>query len=117
MTGPDDRPDPKATRSAYIRELLEAYVATPGVLGPVRPADRELAGRLYDQRVPLYAIKNAFLVAAARRFRNNAFATPLPPIRSVHYFLPILRELLERPPGPRDIAQLRRLLGAGEPPL
>jgi hypothetical protein len=113
----DETPDPKAARSAYVGEVLKAYVATPGVLGRVRRADRELAGRLYDQRVPLYAIRNAFLVAAARRLRNNAFATPLPPIRSLHYFLPVLRELQDRPPGPRDIDQARRILGLGEPPL
>jgi len=107
----------EAPRRAYVHALLEAYVATPGVLGRVRRADRDLAGRLYDQRVPLYAIKNAFLVAAARRLRNNAFATPLPPIRSIHYFLPVLREMLARPPGPRDIDHFRRLLGLGEPPL
>jgi len=117
VTQPDGPPDSRAARKAYVRELLQAYVATPGVLGRVRRADRVLAARLYDQQVPLYAIKNALLVAAARRLRNNAFATPLPPIRSVHYFLPVLRELLERPPGPRDLARIRELLALGEPPL
>jgi hypothetical protein len=113
----DETTDPQATQNAYVRELLRAYVATPGVLGCVRRADRELAGRLYDQCVPLYAIQNALLVAAARRLRNNAFDTPLPPIRSLHYFLPVLKEILDRPPGPRDIQRLRRILGIGEPPL
>ena len=104
-------------RQVYVRELLKAYRSTPGVLGRVRRADRELAARLYDQQVPLYVIKTAFLVAAARRCRNNAFATALPPIRSVHYFLEVFREVLERPPGPRDLAQLKCFLGTGEPPL
>ena len=117
MTESDQTPDPRAARSAYVRHLLEAYVATPGVLGRVRRADRHLADRLYEQRVPLFAMKNAFFVAAARRLRNNAFDTPLPPIRSLHYFLPVLRELQERPLGPRDIARLRDILRAGEPPL
>jgi hypothetical protein len=104
-------------RQAYVRDLLHRYLATPGVHGRVRHADRELAARLYDQRVPLFAVQNAFIVAAARRTRHNAYSTPMPPIRSLHYFVPVLREVLERPPGPRDIAGLLRVLGAGEPPL
>jgi hypothetical protein len=112
----DETLRPQAARLAYVRELLNRYVATPGVHGRVRRADRELAARLYDQAVPLFAVHNAFILAAARRLRHNAYDTPLPPIRSVHYFLPVLREVLERPPGPRDIAEHLRILGLGEPP-
>ena len=107
----------QAARQAYVRDLLHRYLATPGVHGRVRHADRELAARLYDQRVPLFAVQNAFILAAARRIRHNAYDTPLPPIRSVHYFVPVLREVLDRPPGPRDIAELLRVLAVGEPPL
>ncbi|MCU0242310.1 MAG: hypothetical protein MUF51_07790 [Vicinamibacteria bacterium] len=39
---------------------------TPGVLGHIRRADRELAARLYDQRIPLYVIERACLLAAMR---------------------------------------------------
>ncbi len=117
MKDEDEALHPKASRQAYVRNLLARYVATPGVHGRVRPADRELAAKLYDQRVPLFAVQNAFILAAARRLQHNAYDTPLPPIRSVHYFVPVLREVLERPPGPRDIAELLRVLGAGEPAL
>jgi hypothetical protein len=115
MKDKTQQPDP--AQLAYVHELLNRYVATPGVHGRVRRADRELAARLYDERVPLFAVQNAFILAAARRLRHNAYDTPLPPIRSVHYFLPVLREVLERPPGPRDIAELLQVLGVGEPPL
>jgi hypothetical protein len=96
---------------------LELYAATPGVLGRLRRADRHLAGQLYDQEVPLYVVADAFIVVAARRARNNAFSTPLPPVRSLHYFMPVVRELLDRPLGPRDIEELRRALGLADPPL
>ncbi len=113
----DETLRPEPPRLAYVRELLARYVATPGVHGRVRRADRELAARLYDQRIPLFAVQNAFILAAARRLRHNAFGTPMPPIRSVHYFLPVLREVIQRPPGCRNIAKLLRILGIGEPPL
>jgi hypothetical protein len=104
-------------RQRYVRTLLSLYRSTPGVLGRIRKADRTLAGQLYDQRIPLYVVANAFVVAAARRVRHNAFSAPLPPIRSLHYFAGVVRELLERPLGPRDIEELRHALGVGDPPL
>jgi hypothetical protein len=113
----DKTQQPNPAQLAYVRELLKRYVATPGVHGRVRRADRELAARLYDERVPLFVVQNAFILAAARRLRHNAYDTPLPPVRSVHYFIPVIREVLERPPGPRDIATLLRILGVAEPPL
>ena len=99
-----------SSRARYVRELLRLYRATPGVAGNVSRADRNLAASLFDARVPLYAVEHAFIVAAARRIRHNAYATPLPPIRSLWYFRDIIREMLERPPGYREIDQLRQIL-------
>lgn len=110
MPNPPTAAPSSDNRAAYVREVLQRYLQTPGVAGHVRLADRRLAQALYDQRVPLYAVQNAFIVAAARRVRHNAFATPLPPIRSLCYFREVIREMLERPPGFRDIDQMRRLL-------
>ena len=113
---PEDPTGAVTAREQYVRRMLELYISTPGVLGRVREADRALARQLYAQRIPLYVVANAFIVAAARRARHNAFSTPLPPIRSLHYFVGIVRELLDRPLGPRDIEELRRALGLGDPP-
>jgi len=116
VPAPDASTDP-GPRERYVRKVLSLYRSTPGVLGHVRKADRTLAGQLYEQRIPLYVVADALDVAAARRVRHNAFSTPLPPIRSLHYFVGIVHELLERPLGPRDIEELRRVLGLGNPPL
>jgi hypothetical protein len=97
----------EANRERYVRELLRLYLATPGVAGHVRRADRQMAQALYKQNVPLYAVANAFVLAAARRIQHNAFSAPLPPIQSLHYFRNVIREMLERPPGYREIQQLR----------
>jgi hypothetical protein len=94
----------------YVRAVIERYRATPGVLGHVRRTDRALAARLYQRRIPLYIIDRACFLAAARRIRNNAFSTPLPPIRSLHYFLPVIQEVIQRPLGYRDIEELRQAL-------
>ena len=99
-----------AIRQRYVAELLRLYLATPGVAGRVRRADRHFAASLFDQGVPLYAIDNAFVVAAARRVRHNAYATSLPAIRTLWYFREVIKEMLDRPPGPRDIDQLRDVL-------
>jgi len=107
---PRDQDSTETLRQRYVRELLRLYVATPGVAGRVRRADRQLAQTLYDHNVPLYAVANAFIVAAARRSRHDAFSTPPPPIQSLHYFQNVIREMLERPPGYREIEQLRKSL-------
>jgi hypothetical protein len=99
-------------RQRYVAELLRLYVTTPGVAGRVRRADRDFAAALFEQGVPLYAVEHAFVVAAARRVRHNAFAAPLPPIRTLWYFREVIKEMLDRPPGPRDIEQLRALLAS-----
>jgi hypothetical protein len=110
MATDSDQNSPEPLRQRYVRELLRLYVATPGVAGRVRRADRQLAQALYDHNVPLYAVANAFIVAAARRVRHNAYSTPPPPIQSLHYFRNVIREMLERPPGHREIEQLRQSL-------
>lgn len=105
-----DGPAGGDSRGHYIRAVLARYRATPTVLGHVRRADRTLAASLYDRGVPLYLVENALLVAAARRVLNSAFQTPLPPIRSLAYVLPVIAELHHRPLGPRDLDDLRQRL-------
>jgi hypothetical protein len=104
----DHRSDTRAqARADYVRELLRLYLATPGVAGHIRQTDRLFAASLFDQKIPFYAVEYAFVVAAFRRERHNAYSTPLLPIRSLVYFREIIREMLERPPGYREIAQIR----------
>ena len=105
-----DKNQTEPLQQRYVRELLRLYLATPGVVGHVRRADRKLAQDLFDHHVPLHAVATAFMVAAARRIRHNAYSTPMPPIRSLHYFRGPIQEILERPLGYREIQQLRQSL-------
>ena len=84
----------------YTQRLLESYCKTPTVAGYVRRADRFLAARLFQRGVPLALVEAAFSLAAARRIFRAPELGPLNPIRSLHYFLPVLDELLRSPPDP-----------------
>jgi hypothetical protein len=79
----------------YVRQLLEAYRATPGTSGAVRRPDRLLAAQLHERGVPLEVVENAFVLAAARRTIRPADASPLSTIRSLAYFLPVIEEVLQ----------------------
>ena len=82
------------SREDYLRSVLRAYCTTPGTTGVIRRPDRLLAAQLYERAVPLIAVENAFLLAAARRLFHPAGAPPLPSIRSLAYFLPVIEEVL-----------------------
>ena len=76
--------------------------------GRPRPLDRRLAAELERERVPLDLIDAAFLLGTLRRFFSPS--APLPAIRSLHYFLPILEELQREPLDPGYVEYLRRRL-------
>jgi hypothetical protein len=78
----------------YVRRLLDAYRVTPGTCGAVRRPDRVLAAQLHQRGVPLEAVENAFVLAAARRLIRPA-AAPLGTIRSLAYFSPVIEEVLQ----------------------
>ena len=79
----------------YVRQLLETYRTTPGTSGAVRRPDRLLAAQLHECGVPLEAVENAFVLAAARRTIRPADAAPLGTIRSLAYFSPLIEEVLQ----------------------
>jgi hypothetical protein len=95
---------------AYIRQILEAYRKTPGTMGAVRRADRILAVQLYQRRVSASVIENAFVLGAARRLMRPSDAPPLGTIRSLAYFLPVIKEVLDMRVSPEYFQHIRRKL-------
>ena len=83
------------SKNGYIRKVLDAYRRTPGTTGVVRRNDRVLAASLYDRGIPLITVENALLLAASRRIFRPPDALPLQPIRSLHYLLPVIDEVLQ----------------------
>ena len=74
--------------------MLDLYRQHPHTTGKLRSADRSLANDLYRKSVGLETIEAALVLVAARRSR---MALPSNAIRSLHYFLPAIREVLEHP--------------------
>ena len=103
--------DPEITaatqaRENYVQQLLDRFRRTPGTCGRIRRQDRRLAAQLHQRGVPSAVVTAAFALAASRRHRREPGLPPLPPIRSLHYFLPVVEELLT---GPLDADYLRYL--------
>jgi hypothetical protein len=96
------------SQQEYVRQVLEAFRKTPGTMGTVRRPDRVLAAQLYQRGVPLEAIENAFVLAAARRMIRPVDAPPLGAIRSLAYFLPLIEEVLGLQVAPDYFKYLRR---------
>ena len=94
----------------YVCRLLDAYRATPGTCGAVRRPDRVLAVQLHQRGVPLEAVENAFVLAAARRLIRPAGAAPLAAIRSLAYFVPVIEEVQQLQVGQEYFRHLRNKL-------
>ena len=102
-------------RQEFVERLLTLYRRTPETSGHVHRADRCLAARLYDRRVPLERVELAMRLAAARRHLRPPGAPPLPTIRSLHYFLPLLDELSDPRIDPEYLDYLRYRLTTPHP--
>ena len=94
----------------YAEDVLALYCQTPGTLGHVRREDRRLARWLWDRNVPLAMVEDAFILAVARRTFRPPSAPPLDPIRSLHYFVPLVQELIQGRVDPSYLRHLREKL-------
>ena len=83
--------------AAYVAAVLSLYLDLPDT--PLRPSplDQSLASRLHQQAVPLPLVEAALLLATLRRLSRPANLPPLPKIRSLAYFLPVIEELQKQP--------------------
>jgi len=95
------------SREEYIDKVLSAYRRTPGTVGTIRRPDRLLAAQLHERGVPLMAVENALVLAAARRMIRPAGSPPLGTIRSLAYFIPVIEEVLSLSVSPTYFQHLR----------
>ena len=84
-------------QTRFVSRLLCDYKRLPDTSGHVRPADRRLAQRLFNDGVPLPVVLAAFRVAISRRRARPNHKEPLQTIRSLYYFLPVIEEALLLP--------------------
>ena len=97
-----------AARGAYVDALLALYRAAPGTLGHVRKGDVRRARDLHDRGVSLQVIEDAITVALCRRLLHAT--PPAEPIRSLHYFVGVVDEILSGTLDPGYVHYLRGCL-------
>jgi hypothetical protein len=95
------------TLETYRAAVLHLFTKLADTPPHPRGPDRRLAAALFAHGVPIETVKAAFLLATARRATSAAARSqPLPPIRSLHYFLPVIREIQARPLDPAYLEML-----------
>jgi hypothetical protein len=104
-------------RRLYVQRVLDLYRLVPGTTGNLRRSDRRLAGELFDRGISLAVIHEALLLAVARRIFRSQDAPSLAPIATLHYFRPVIDELIAEPPEPGYLSYLRYKLNSIAPGL
>lgn len=100
-------PDPSSDPATYAATVLVTYLELPET--PLRASvqDQWQVRRLHDRGVSLSLVEAALLLASLRRLIRPADVPPLPPIRSLAYFLPVIDELLSHPVPDTYVQYLR----------
>jgi len=88
---------PESEPAAYIGAVLVLYVDLPDTPMRYSPTDLALARKLHQEGVPLVLVESAFLLASLRRLIRPDDSPPLPKIRSLAYFMPVVNELQQQP--------------------
>jgi hypothetical protein len=91
----------------YLQTLMDLYLCLPDTPRRSSRTDINLVRQLWDREIPLATVETALLLATVRRGARPDSAPPLGPIRSFHYFRPVIEELLENPVAESYRAYLR----------
>jgi hypothetical protein len=94
--------------ATYVATLIMLYIDLPETPLRAGPQDQSTAHKLYQQGVPLSLAEGALLLASLRRLIRDSDRPPLPPIRSLAYFQPVITELQHQPPPEGYLDYLRR---------
>ena len=103
------------TEQAYIQALRSVYLQLPNTHRRFSRSDRRLASNLFQRGFSLELVRSALLLASARRLARNPAEPPLPPVRSLHYFLPVLDEISSQPLPPGYLEYLEAKLRSAQP--
>lgn len=115
MAKPPEPVVDQAEAAAYVTRVLALYLSLPATPARWSRLDRQLAQHWQAQALAWELIEAALLLAAARRSLRDPALPPLGPIRSLHYFLPVLAEVTETPRAPEYVQYLRHKLAACTP--
>jgi hypothetical protein len=111
--------DAASNPALYVSAVLTLYVDLPDTPLRTSPQDQRLARTWFDRPVALATVETALLLASLRRLTRPRDLSPLPRIRSLAYFQPVIDELLEAPAPegylPYQRLELRTVLDHAEP--
>jgi hypothetical protein len=91
----------------YRHTLIDLYLRLPDTPRRLSHFDLRLVRQLWQRQIPLTTVETAFLLASSRRAARRPDAMPLGPIRSLHYFVPVIEELLAQAVPASYLAYLR----------
>ncbi len=96
-----------AEEAMYVAAVVALYGDLPDT--PLRPSltDQAVARKLHQDTVPLSLVESALLLATLRRLTRASDLPPLPRVRSLAYFLPVITELQQQPLPDGYLAYLR----------
>ena len=102
--------DPNSDPAAYVAAVSTLYVDLPDT--PLRASvpDQRQARNWFDRGVPLEVVETALLLACLRRSVRPADVPPLPRVRSLAYFQPVIEELQKHPVAGGYLQYLRHKL-------
>jgi hypothetical protein len=108
-----------AQEATYVASVLILYADLPDTPWRPSPMDQSLARKLHQEAIPLPLVESALLLGTWRRLARADDLPPLPRIRSLAYFLPVIEELQQQPlpAGYLDYLRLklRKLAKAARP--
>lgn len=100
-------PNSELSAPEYTARVLALYLSLPQTPTRTSRTDRQLAQSWYSQSLAWGVIEGALLLAVARRCLRDPALPPLPPIRSLHYFVPVLAEVQATPLATDYVQYLR----------
>jgi len=90
----------------FVAGVLSLYLGLPDVAARrASRLDRDLAAALFRRGITLDQVEAGMLLAHQRRALRE---THLPPIRSLHYFAPVIDEIASQPLDLSWLDYLRR---------
>ena len=105
----------ESSEKEFVTRVLRLYLRLPQTPARIHRTDRHLAAQWYAQGLTWETLEGALLLATARRSLRDPALPPLPPIRSLHYFVPLLEEVLATPLAAEYVQYLRGKLATSLP--
>ena len=100
------------SRPEYVKRVLTLYLGLAETPARHSRMDRRLAEDFHEKQIEMEQVEAAMILATARRLMRSSDAPKLGPIRSLHYFVPVIEEVRSAPISPDYVAYLRRKLAA-----